>query len=141
MTIFILVVLGILGLILVFVGLSWLVVSIRRHPYLLRIKGTVLTVEKKYDRGGRAWRDIFPHHRLHHARRATGEIPLEHRHHSSDPETLRPHYFAVARRAEHRGLPRPHRRARTLHRKPVAPLRVEFRISRQWHFVVDGCRK
>lgn len=52
MTIFILVVLGILGLILVFVGLSWLVVSIRRHPYLLRIKGTVLTVEKKYDRGG-----------------------------------------------------------------------------------------
>lgn len=46
----ILVVLSILGPILVIVGLSWLVVSIRRHPYLLRIKGTVVSVEEKYDR-------------------------------------------------------------------------------------------
>ena len=51
MTIFILVVLGILGPILVFVGLCWFVTAIRRHPYLLRIKGTVLTVDKKYDTG------------------------------------------------------------------------------------------
>ena len=49
MTIFILVVLGILGLILVFVGLSLLVVAIRRHPHLLRISGTVFSVEEKYD--------------------------------------------------------------------------------------------
>ena len=49
MTIFILIVLAILGPILVIAGLGSLVVSIRRHPYLLRIKGTVLTVEKKYD--------------------------------------------------------------------------------------------
>ena len=49
MTTFILVVLGILGPILVLLGLSSLVISIRRHPNLLRIKGTVLTVQKKYD--------------------------------------------------------------------------------------------
>jgi hypothetical protein len=49
MTIFILVILSILGPILVLVGLNWFITVISRHPYLLRIKGTVLTVEKKYD--------------------------------------------------------------------------------------------
>lgn len=49
MTIFVLVVLSILGPILVLVGLNWFIKVICRHPYLLRIKGTVLTVEKKYD--------------------------------------------------------------------------------------------
>lgn len=50
MTSFILVVLGGIGLILVFVGLRWLVIAIRRHPHLLRIAGTVVSVEEKYDR-------------------------------------------------------------------------------------------
>jgi hypothetical protein len=50
MTSFTLVVLGGIGLVLVFVGLLWLVIIIRRHPHLLRIAGTVVSVEEKYDR-------------------------------------------------------------------------------------------
>ena len=50
MTSFTLVVLGSTGLVLVFVGLRWLVNTIRRHPHLLRIAGTVVSVEEKYDR-------------------------------------------------------------------------------------------
>ena len=49
MTTFILLSLGILGFILVFVGLCWLVVAVRRHPHLLRISSIVLSVHKKYD--------------------------------------------------------------------------------------------
>lgn len=49
MAIFILVILSILGPILVIVGLSWFVNTIRRHPYLLRIKGSIVSVEEKYD--------------------------------------------------------------------------------------------
>jgi hypothetical protein len=52
MTIFILVVLGLLGSILVLVGLVLFVNAIRRHPYLLRISGTVLSVDEKYDTKG-----------------------------------------------------------------------------------------
>ncbi len=51
MTTFILVILGILGLILVFVGLRGLVCTVRRHPHLLRLSGTVLSVYKKYETG------------------------------------------------------------------------------------------
>jgi Protein of unknown function (DUF3592) len=50
LTIFFLLILGILGLGLVFLGLSWFVISIRRHPHLLRISGTVVSVEEKFDR-------------------------------------------------------------------------------------------
>ena len=50
MTVFILVVLGGIGLILMVVSLGWLFVAIRRHPHLLRISGAVVSVEKKYDR-------------------------------------------------------------------------------------------
>ncbi len=37
---------GILGLFLLFLGLSWFVLAIRRHPHLLRISGTVVNVEE-----------------------------------------------------------------------------------------------
>jgi Protein of unknown function (DUF3592) len=51
MTSFGLLVLGSVSLILLFVGLYWLVLVIRRHPRLVRISGTVLTVEKKQEIG------------------------------------------------------------------------------------------
>lgn len=50
MTIFILVILSILSLILLFAGLGWFVTAVRRHPHLLRIQGTVLSVTEEYDR-------------------------------------------------------------------------------------------
>lgn len=50
MTSFILVVLGGIGLVLVFVGLRGLVITIRRHPHLLRIAGSVVSVEEKFER-------------------------------------------------------------------------------------------
>ncbi len=49
MTIFFLVILGIFGLVLIILGLSLFAIAIRRHPHLLRISGTVVSVEKKYD--------------------------------------------------------------------------------------------
>jgi Protein of unknown function (DUF3592) len=49
MTIFIFVVFGILGLTLVFGGLCWLVIAIRRHPRLPRVSGTVVSIEKEFD--------------------------------------------------------------------------------------------
>ena len=52
MTVFILVVLGGIGLILMVVSLGWLFVVIRRHPHLLRISGAVVSVEKKYNSVG-----------------------------------------------------------------------------------------
>ena len=52
MTVFILVVLGGIGLILMVVSLGWLFVAIRRHPHLLRISGAVVSVEKKYNSVG-----------------------------------------------------------------------------------------
>jgi hypothetical protein len=50
MTSFILLLLGGIGLVLVFVGIRWLFITIRRHPHLLRIAGTVVSVEEKFDR-------------------------------------------------------------------------------------------
>ena len=58
MTIFILIVLGTVGLITVFASLSSLIIKIRRHPRLLRINGTVVTSEKEYSRDDDARRRV-----------------------------------------------------------------------------------
>ena len=50
MAIVVLVVLGGIGLILVLVALRWLVTTVRRHPQLQRIEGTVVSVEETFDR-------------------------------------------------------------------------------------------
>ncbi len=62
MTVFILIGLGSLGLIVVFASLWSLVVAIRRHPHLLRIKGTVVTSEQEYSKDSDARRRVtfFP---------------------------------------------------------------------------------
>ena len=59
MTILILIVLGTVGLITVFASLSSLIIKIRRHPCLLRIKGTVVTSEKEYSRDADAQRRVM----------------------------------------------------------------------------------